>query len=142
MGFHWERLNRPPITPVRVPVIGKEQLPVKKEGVSRFKSELGRNDFELRNKSKENRNRRKERRKNSCTNEKVKIVGVNAAGIMSKIESFENFLNTQVPTIFCVQETKLKRPNQIRTKSSKNYNFYELHRKSSSDGGLCIGVHI
>ena len=68
-------------------------------------------------------------------------MGVNAAGIMSKIESFENFLNTQVPTIFCVQETKLKRPNQIRTKSSKNYNFYELHRKSSSGGGLCIGVH-
>ena len=35
----------------------------------------------------------------------------------------------------------MKRPNQIRTKSSKNYNFYELHRKSSSGGGLCIGVH-
>ena len=60
---------------------------------------------------------------------------------MSKMESFDKLLSDENPTIFCIQETKLKRPNQNKTETLKNYTSYELHRKSSNGGGLCIGVH-
>ena len=68
-------------------------------------------------------------------------MGVNAAGLMSKIDSFEKLLIDMVPAVFCIQETKLKKSNQIRTPNSKNYTIYELNRKSSNGGGLSIGVH-
>ena len=35
----------------------------------------------------------------------------------------------------------MKRPNQIKTSSAKNYTMYELLRKNSGGGGLCVGVH-
>ena len=40
-----------------------------------------------------------------------------------------------------LQETKLRKPNKIKTESTKNYTIYELLRQNSSGGGLCIGVH-
>ena len=70
----------------------------------------------------------------------MKIAGVNAAGLMSKIESFEKLLLDEAPSIVCVQESKIRKPNQIKTASSKKYIIYELHRKNKSGGGLCIGV--
>lgn len=70
----------------------------------------------------------------------LKIVGVNAAGLMSKIESFEKLLSDLEPAVFCVQETKIRKPNMIKCESSKRFTIYELHRKNSSGGGLCIGV--
>ena len=39
-----------------------------------------------------------------------------------------------------MQETKLKKPNRIKTASSQKFTLYELHRKDKSGGGLCIGV--
>ena len=61
---------------------------------------------------------------------------------MSKIDSFEKLLIDLVPTVFCIEETKLKKSNQIKTPNSKNYTIYELNQKLSNGGGLCIGVHI
>ena len=69
------------------------------------------------------------------------MVGANAAGLMSKIESFEQMSKQLQPSIFCIQESKLKRPHQIKTESAKQFTIYELHRKLSNGGGLCIGVH-
>ena len=60
---------------------------------------------------------------------------------MSKINSFENLLNKENPSIFCLQETKIKKSNQIKTDSSRRFTLYELHRKNSNGGGLCIGVN-
>ena len=57
------------------------------------------------------------------------------------MESFENLLLNENPSIFCLQETKLKRPNKIQTSSARNYTIYELLRKHSGGGGICIGVH-
>ena len=71
----------------------------------------------------------------------MKIVGINAAGLLNKLESFENLLFKENPSIFCLQETKSKRPNQIKNSSVKNYTIYELLRKHSGGGGLSIGVH-
>ena len=60
---------------------------------------------------------------------------------MNKIHSFENVLKVKMPSVFCLQETKLKTPNQIKTESTKNFTIYELNRKLKNGGGLCIGVH-
>ena len=51
----------------------------------------------------------------------------------------------QNPAAIFLQETKLRRPNRIKTPSSKNYTFYELHRsktaeKGETGGGLALGV--
>ena len=98
-------------------------------------------EYCLMNKSKKKRNRRKERKKNKISERKLKVIGVNSAGLMSKIDSFEKLLVDENPLVFCIQETKLKKPNQIKTNSSKNFTIYELLRKNSNGGGLCIGVH-
>ena len=42
--------------------------------------------------------------------------------------------------MFCVQETKAKKANKIKTDSSKKFTIYELNRKDKSGGGLCIGA--
>ena len=73
--------------------------------------------------------------------ESLKVYGINSAGLMNKLDSFENVLQEVKPSIFCIQETKLKRPNQIKTKSSQSFTIYELNRKSKGGGGLCVGVH-
>ena len=56
---------------------------------------------------------------------------------MNKLDSLENVLQEVKPSIFCIQETKLKRSNQIKTKSSQSFTIYELNRKSKGGGGLC-----
>ena len=35
----------------------------------------------------------------------------------------------------------MKKPNLIKTASTKNFTIYELLRKYSNGGGICIGVH-
>ena len=70
-----------------------------------------------------------------------KIIGINCAGLMSKIVSFEKLISDEQPSLFCLQETKMKKPNQIKTESIKNFTLYELVRKNSNGGGLCIGIH-
>ena len=95
----------------------------------------------LKSKSKEKRNRRKERKRNVLKDKNLKIFGLNCAGILNKLESFENLLLSKEPSIFCLQETKVKRPNQIKTESSKKFIIYELIRKECKGGGLALGVH-
>ena len=58
-----------------------------------------------------------------------------------QLESFENSLLNKEPSIFCLQETKVKRPNQIKTESSKKFIIYELIRKECKGGGLALGVN-
>ena len=60
---------------------------------------------------------------------------------MSKIDSFKNLLRDKEPSVFCLHETKLYKPNQIKTEEVKKFVIYELLRQKSKGGGLCIGVH-
>ena len=78
---------------------------------------------------------------NKSKENSLKIIGINCAGLMSKIYSFEKMINDENPSVFCLQETKIKKPNQIKIDSSKKFTFYELLRKNSNGGGLCIGVN-
>ena len=59
----------------------------------------------------------------------LKVYGINSAGLMNKLDSPKNVLHDVKPSIFCIQETKLKRSNQIKTKSSQIFTIYELNRK-------------
>ena len=93
------------------------------------------------NKSKRKRNRRKERRRKNISAKMLKFLGVNCAGLLSKIDSFANIIKEEQPTIFCLQETKLKKSNKITNESSKNFTIFELKRKNTGGGGLCVGVH-
>ena len=73
------------------------------------------------------------------------MLGNNVDGLLKKLESLENLLVSEKPSVLCFQETKLGRSGRIKTSSSKNYTWYELHRskdaeKGEQGGGLVIGV--
>ena len=78
------------------------------------------------------------KRKNKITIKKhVRFLGVNAAGIRSKITSFKNTLNSLRPEVFFIEETKMKDEGKIEI---ENYDVFELVRKSKDGGGgLAIG---
>ena len=48
------------------------------------------------------------KRNNKSRNQILRIFGINAAGIKSKIKSFDNVLSRLKPHIWAIQETKLK----------------------------------
>ena len=75
----------------------------------------------LTNKSKNKRNRRKERKRNQIKTKSLKLVGINSAGLLSKLDSFEKLLVDEEPSIFSFQETKLRKPNQIKTEARMSY---------------------
>ena len=70
----------------------------------------------------------------------LRIIGVNAAGINSKKESFNDILKRLKPHIWCLQETKLKPKNTIKCDEIKNFQPYYLTRQNSDGGGLAVGV--
>ena len=70
----------------------------------------------------------------------MRLIGVNAAGISSKLASFEYMLNELKPGVFFIEETKVKKQGTIRTETAEKYVIFELIRKEKSGGGLALGV--
>ena len=72
----------------------------------------------------------------------MNIIGINAAGILSKLDSFDNWIKERLPTIFTLQETKVSMIGQIKSETIDKYQLYEQIRtiNPSQGGGLCIGV--
>ena len=68
------------------------------------------------------------RRENNNKEVSLKLYGNNANSLGSKLESLEKIIKVQKPSVFFLQETKLGRAGRIRTPSSSNYTWYELHR--------------
>ena len=67
----------------------------------------------------------------------IRFLGVNAAGIRSKLSSFKNALKELKPGVFFIEETKLKDEGKLKF---DNYDVFELTRKSrDGGGGLAIG---
>ena len=90
------------------------------------------------------KNRRIENRK--CTSKivinELNLVGVNAAGLSSKLFSFDKLLADTKPGVFFIEETKMRKEGKIKTAHSANYQIYERIRKAGkSGGGLALGVH-
>ena len=96
-----------------------------------------RNENEL-PKSKNRRSLRRNKKKKFQNN--LVLVGVNAAGISSKLTSFDDLLSSLLPSVFFIEETKLYTGGRIKTENSAKYQIFELNRKHKSGGGLAIGA--
>ena len=79
----------------------------------------------------------------------ILVVGVNAAGITSKMDSFDKLLFDLQPSIWMMQETKRKiMYPKMKTNNLNNYQVFELKRektkeeggKGLSGGGLAVGA--
>ena len=72
----------------------------------------------------------------------INILGINSAGILSKLDSFDHWLKESNPQIFSIQETKVQNTGQVQSKTLDSYQLYELIRDNNpgQGGGLCIGV--
>ena len=81
--------------------------------------------------------RKKKKKKHS---KKMVLVGVNAAGISSKLDSFDDMLTALSPTVFFIEETKVSRGGKIKTNNSQKYQIFELVRKTKAGGGIAIGA--
>ena len=65
-------------------------------------------------------------------------MGVNAAGLSSKMLSFKCVMQELSPSVFMIQETKLKSQGKIKI---ENYIVFELLRtQQKGGGGLAMGV--
>ena len=90
--------------------------------------------------SKGNNRRGLRRNKNKKCSRKLKLIGFNCAGLASKLFSFDHILSTVQPSIFFIQETKMRKQGRIKTSLTENYQIFELIRKERHGGGLAIGV--
>ena len=81
---------------------------------------------------KSHKNRRGYKRKYNVKNS-LKIVGANANGISSKLQSLSYIVTSLDPSIICLQETKVRNAGKVKI---NNYSVFELVRKNSAGGGL------
>ena len=87
---------------------------------------------------KDKRKRYRKKNKNEIT--KFRISGVNAAGLKSKIESFNAILDRLEPQLWSVQETKLKNNEVLKSEVLEKFQVYYLNRQLSGGGGLAVGI--
>ena len=71
---------------------------------------------------------------------KLKLFGINSAGLKSKLDSFNAILKQINPQIWTVQETKLKEKENLKGEIGQKYQIFYLSRKEIQGGGLAIGV--
>ena len=79
-------------------------------------------------KSKSRRGKRKSLKLNKKS---IRFLGVNAAGLKSKITSFRKVINELNPAVFFIEETKYE--DSGRLKIGSNYHIYELIRQDVWD---------
>ena len=86
-----------------------------------------------------NKEHRRGRRKSSKNTEKsIRFLAANAAGIKSKLMTFKKVLNELNPSVFFIEETKLKEIGQLKI---ENYILFEKVRENrDGGGGLAIGA--
>ena len=78
--------------------------------------------------------------KNKIISKSVKFYGINAAGIKSKLKSFDNIISVLKPSIWAIQETKLKPGETIKCESENEYQIFYLNRQKLQGGGIALGV--
>ena len=88
--------------------------------------------------TKKKRGGRRGRRKSSKNfSTSLRFLGVNSAGLRSKLLTFKKVLVELKPSVFFVEETKFKDVGKLKL---ENYLIFELVRKSKDGGGgLAIG---
>ena len=82
--------------------------------------------------------RRGRRRRAKVLRKQLRFLGVNSAGLRSKLSTFKKILSELKPSVFFIEETKFKDEGKIKLDS--NYAIFEQVRKSrDGGGGLAIG---
>ena len=67
----------------------------------------------------------------------LRFLGVNSAGLGSKILTFKKVINELSPSVFFIEETKFRDAGKIKL---ENYSIFELIRSSrDGGGGLALG---
>ena len=88
------------------------------------------------------RNRRSlKRNKNKAKEQKLTFVGVNCAGLNSKLNSLDRLISQLNASVIFLQETKCRKQGKIGAANLKNYQVYQLIRKNSQGGGMAIAAH-
>ena len=78
--------------------------------------------------------RKNERRnKNGSKDENFSLLGTNAAGLNSKLESFYSSINNFQPSVITIQETKFSKAGRIKI---PGYQIFERVRTNKKGGGL------
>ena len=80
-------------------------------------------------------------RQRNIKHKSLKLFGINAAGINSKIKSFDEVIFRLKPHIWMLEETKLKPHETIRGGSLDDFQIYYLSRQNSQGGGIAIGIN-
>ena len=63
-------------------------------------------------------------------------MGVNCAGLKSKMKTFKKVILELQPSVFLLEETKYKESGRFKL---ENYEIFELVRQERDGGGLAIG---
>ena len=71
----------------------------------------------------------------------LKLFGINAAGIKSKLQSFNEILSTVKPQIWMIEETKLKPHENLKCEAIDDFQVFYLSRQKSQGGGVALGVN-
>ena len=66
----------------------------------------------------------------------MRILGVNSAGLKSKLSTFKKVLYDLKPAVFMVVETKYKETGKLKV---EEYEVFELVRQNRDGGGIAIG---
>ena len=83
------------------------------------------------------KNRRGRRKTAKNYSKSLRFMGINAAGLRSKLLSFKKVLNDLKPSVFFIEETKYKDAGRLKL---DGYLIFEKVRKSKvNGGGLAIG---
>jgi hypothetical protein len=66
----------------------------------------------------------------------VRFLGVNAAGLRSKLLTFRKIISELKPSVFFIEESKYKEEGKLKL---ENYVIFELVREHKEGGGLALG---
>ena len=80
--------------------------------------------------------RRGKRKKAKNITSSLRFLGINSAGLGSKMMTFKKILSELKPSVFFIEETKFKNEGKLKI---ENYQVFELMRKEKEGGGLAIG---
>ena len=80
--------------------------------------------------------RRGKRKRIKSFTKSLRLLGVNAAGLRSKLSTFRKVLTKLKPSVFFVEETKYKDVGKLKF---DNFVIFELVRKTIDGGGLALG---
>ena len=69
----------------------------------------------------------------------LRLIGINANGISSKLQSFTHLISELNPSIICLQETKLRKTGKLQI---NGFITFELNRKNSAGGGLATMINL